>query len=110
VEVNDVTFGERLRELREAIGMSEAKLAEASGITFGSIHGYGLDRRKPSFEAVVKIARALGSTCEAFADCDGLGVDVVVEPPRTKGPTKKATAANATPAAKMKVAKKRKEK
>ena len=27
-------------------------------------------RRKPSFEAVVKIARALGVSCEAFLDGD----------------------------------------
>jgi transcriptional regulator with XRE-family HTH domain len=68
-----MTFGERMRELREAVGLSEAKLADKAGLPFGSVHGYGLGRRKPSFAAVVKIARALGVTCEAFADCEDVG-------------------------------------
>jgi putative transcriptional regulator len=70
-----MTFAEKLRELREAKGLTEAQLAEASGVTYGSIHAYGLGRRKPSFHAVVKIARALGVTCEAFANCDDVGDD-----------------------------------
>jgi transcriptional regulator with XRE-family HTH domain len=68
-----MTFVEKLRELRDAAGLSEAKLAEASGLTFASVHGYGLGRRKPSFNAVVRLARALGTTCEAFAGCDDVG-------------------------------------
>lgn len=63
-------FAEKLRELRDRAGLSEAKLAKASGVSFAAIHEYGLSRRKPSFEAVVKIARALGVTCEAFAECE----------------------------------------
>jgi transcriptional regulator with XRE-family HTH domain len=62
-----MTFAEKLRELREAAGLSEARLAAASGVSFASIHCYGLGSRKPSFEAVVRLARALGVTCEAFA-------------------------------------------
>jgi len=70
-----MTFAKRLRELRDTVGISEAKLAEASGVSFASIHEYGLGRRKPSFAAAVKIARALGVTCEAFADCDDVADD-----------------------------------
>jgi transcriptional regulator with XRE-family HTH domain len=69
------TFGERLKALRDARGVSEAKLAAASSVTFGAIHDYGLGRRKPSFAAVVKIATALGVTCEAFADCEDVQQD-----------------------------------
>jgi transcriptional regulator with XRE-family HTH domain len=65
-----MTFAEKLRELRDAKGLSEAKLAEASGVAFGALHFYGLGRRKPSFANVVKLARALGVDCTAFADCD----------------------------------------
>ena len=68
-----MTFSERLRELRDKAGLSEAKLAEAAGLSFASVHGYGLGRRKPSFWAVLKIARALGVSCEAFADCQEPG-------------------------------------
>lgn len=68
----DMLFSEKLRTLRDKKGLSEAKLAEASGLTFASVHMYGLGRRKPSFAAVVKMAKALGVTCQAFADCDDL--------------------------------------
>jgi transcriptional regulator with XRE-family HTH domain len=65
-----VNFAQRLRELRKKAGLSEAKLADRSGVSFATLHDYGLARRKPSFAAVVKLARALGVTCEAFAACD----------------------------------------
>jgi transcriptional regulator with XRE-family HTH domain len=68
-----MTFAERLRELRDAKGLSQAKLADASGVSFASVREYGMSRRKPSFEAVVKLARALGVTVEAFADCEDVG-------------------------------------
>jgi transcriptional regulator with XRE-family HTH domain len=68
-----VTFAERLRELRDAAGLSEARLAELSGVGFASVHEYGLGRRKPSLAAAVKLARALGVDCTAFADCDDVG-------------------------------------
>jgi transcriptional regulator with XRE-family HTH domain len=77
-------FAEKLRQLREAAGLSESKLADASGVTFASIHGYGGSRRKPSFSAVVKIAKALGVTCEAFADCED-----VISDGKAKRPPKK---------------------
>jgi len=64
-----MTFAEKLRKLRDAAGLSEAKLAKDSGVSFAAIHAYGLGLRSPSLAAAVKIARALGTTCEAFADC-----------------------------------------
>jgi transcriptional regulator with XRE-family HTH domain len=78
-----MTFAEKLRELRDGAGLSEARLAEASGLSFSAVHQYGLGRRRPSFEAVVKLARALGVTCEAFAEC----VDVA-DKPNKKGRAK----------------------
>jgi transcriptional regulator with XRE-family HTH domain len=75
-----MTYAEKLRELRDAAGLSEAKLASASGVSFASIHEYGMGRRKPSFAAAVKIARALGVSCEAFVDCE----DVVGDEPAPK--------------------------
>ena len=67
-----MTFAEKLRELRDAKGLSEAKLAEASGIPFGTVHVYAIGRRKPSFSAVVKLAKALGVDCTAFAECSDM--------------------------------------
>jgi transcriptional regulator with XRE-family HTH domain len=65
-----MTFAQKLRELRDQAGLSEMALARKSGVAFGALHYYVLGRRKPSFAAVVKLAAALGVTCEAFADCD----------------------------------------
>lgn len=70
-----MTFAKKLRELRETAGLSEARLAAASGVSFGAVHNYGLGLRKPSLSAAVKLARALGVTCEAFADCEDLDGD-----------------------------------
>jgi transcriptional regulator with XRE-family HTH domain len=67
-----MTFAQRLRQLRDNAGLSEAKLAKASGVPFATLHDYGGGRRMPSFSNVVKIAAALGATCEAFADCEDI--------------------------------------
>jgi transcriptional regulator with XRE-family HTH domain len=77
-------FAERLRELRDAAGLSEAKLADASAVSFSAIHQYGLSLRKPSFEAVVKLARALGVDCTAFADCEDIAPPPKPEPKKGK--------------------------
>jgi transcriptional regulator with XRE-family HTH domain len=71
-----MTFAERLRALRTEKGLSEAALASASGVSFGAVHDYGLGRRMPSLPVAVKLARAMGVDCTAFADC----VDVSGEP------------------------------
>jgi hypothetical protein len=63
-------FHELLRKLKA--DMSETKLAEAAGIPYPSVHSYCLGRRIPTFAAVVKLASALGTTCEAFAECEDL--------------------------------------
>lgn len=75
-----MTFGEKLTRLRTAKEMTVAGLAEKSGVTFAALREYGSGRRKPSFAAVVRIAAALGVTCDTFADCD----DVAAVEPRRK--------------------------
>ncbi len=87
-------FTEKLRELREKAGLSEAKLAQASGLPFGTVHGYGLGARKPSLAAALRIAKALGVTCDAFADCEDL-VGKPEEPEKKPGgrPRKQAVGA-----------------
>lgn len=84
-----MTFAEKLRELRNARGLSEAKLAEVSGIPFGTVHVYSIGRRKPSFAAVVKLAKALDVTCEAFAECDDIAKEA--DEPKDDKPTEKNT-------------------
>ena len=81
-EVQPMTFAEKLRELRAEASLSEARLSKASGIPLGTIHSYTMGLRKPSLSAAVKIARALGVTCEAFADCEDIGGEEEEEKPR----------------------------
>jgi len=66
-----MTFAEKLSALRNQAGLSEAQLAELSGVSLTTVHHYGLGIRAPTFSSVVKLARALGVTCDAFADCKG---------------------------------------
>lgn len=84
-----MTFAEKMRELRDAIGMSEAKLADATGIPFGTLHNYAIGRRPPPFAAVVKIAKALGVDCTAFAACAGIGEEDVASTVEKPAPKKK---------------------
>lgn len=83
-----MTFAEKLRELRDAAGLSEAKLAEVSGLSFGSVHQYGLSQgtgqRKPSYAAVMKLCKALKVSCEVFAECEDVLGDVDDEKPAAK--------------------------
>lgn len=91
-----MTFAAMIRKLREEKSVSEVKLAELSGIPYGTIHTYVMGRRKPSFASVVKIARALGVTCEAFADCEDIAEE---EKPSPKKARKAARTSSPPPAA-----------
>jgi transcriptional regulator with XRE-family HTH domain len=64
-----LTFGERLRELRDKAGLTQVQLAEASGLPLGSIRNYEQGQREPYWNVLFKLAAALGVKAEAFADC-----------------------------------------
>jgi transcriptional regulator with XRE-family HTH domain len=63
------TFAERLRELREKAGLTQAQLAENSGLPLGSIRNYEQGQREPYWTAVFRLAEALGVAADAFARC-----------------------------------------
>ena len=63
------TFGERLRRLREAAGLTQERLTEASGVNLWTLRGYEQGRREPGWKVAIHLARALNVTVEAFADC-----------------------------------------
>jgi hypothetical protein len=56
------------------------------------VHEYGLGRRKPSFANVLKLARALGVTCEAFASCTDLDGGAESPPAPRTGKARKPAA------------------
>jgi transcriptional regulator with XRE-family HTH domain len=63
-------FAAKLKQFRDARGWTESHLAKQSGVSLSSIRNYAMGRRAPSFEAVVKLARALGVGTEDFAACE----------------------------------------
>lgn len=83
-------FKDKLRELRDAAEMSEAKLAKACGVSFSTIHQYGMGLRLPSYVAVVRITKALGVDCTAFQDCDDIASDTPLYPGKTQEAKKPA--------------------
>jgi transcriptional regulator with XRE-family HTH domain len=59
-------FGARLRELRTHAGLTQADLAERSGLHIQSLTKLELGQREPAWATVVDLAQALGISCEAF--------------------------------------------
>lgn len=55
-------FGPRLKELRESLGFSQARLAEAAGTVGDSIVKFEAGKRLPTLELAWRIATALGVT------------------------------------------------
>lgn len=67
--LSEMTFAERLRELKEESGMSERELAEKAGLPFDTVHTYIMGRSEPLLSNAIKLATALGVKLSAFAEC-----------------------------------------
>lgn len=81
-------FGDKLRELRDAKGMTQAELAEASGLPVGSIRNYEQNQREPLWDAAFKLAKALGVGCDVFEEC--VGAESEAAPKKGRGRPRKA--------------------
>ncbi len=77
-------FGRRLRELREAKGMTQAQLGGCPGLSLGGVRDLEQGRNKPSWETVLALAAALGTDCRAFTAAPESGTK-----PRARGRPKK---------------------
>lgn len=60
------TFAEKLRQLREAAGITRYELAKRSGLSKQSVYKIEEGERKPTFESAVKLAEALGVDVSVF--------------------------------------------
>jgi transcriptional regulator with XRE-family HTH domain len=60
----DVALGLRVRELRRSLGISQATLGDAVGLTFQQIQKYERGSNRISFSRLVEIAHALGCRAE----------------------------------------------
>lgn len=63
-----MTFGEKLKSLREKLNMTQQFLADESGVHRVQIARYETGDGIPTWDLVQKLARALGTNCTAFAD------------------------------------------
>jgi transcriptional regulator with XRE-family HTH domain len=83
-------FMDTLRELRHEAGLTQEALALKSGIPISSLRQHEQGVRIPSWASVVKLAKALGVSTDAFADCDEVKEDVAPRPASPAGRTSAA--------------------
>jgi len=62
------TFGKKLREAREAKGLSQQELAKSIGSIHTVIGRYERDEMKPSIDVVKRLAEELGTTVGYLID------------------------------------------
>jgi len=78
-------FGDRLKELREAKGMSQEALARAAGISTSAISKLEQKLVDPNWQTVQALARVLGVSCSIFEESAGQGA---TPPAKKKGKRK----------------------
>jgi transcriptional regulator with XRE-family HTH domain len=64
--VSAVYFGPRLKELREAAGLSQKDVCERTGLTPDGLSKLERGLRLPGWETVIALADVLGVSTEAF--------------------------------------------
>lgn len=62
----NMTFAERLKQLKDEKGWSEREVANRSGITYSTVHSYFLGRNVPSAPNLAKLAKAFGIGIDEF--------------------------------------------
>lgn len=65
-----MTFGERLKGLREQKGLSQEELSHIVGISQTVISSYECDKSKPKFENIIPLSDALGVSLDILFDKD----------------------------------------
>ena len=65
-----MTFGERLKSLRNKRSLTQSQLGEKLNVTKASISGYENDTRSPDKDTLVKIVKIFGVTTDYL-----LGID-----------------------------------
>ncbi|MGX7835834.1 helix-turn-helix domain-containing protein, partial [Campylobacter fetus subsp. venerealis] len=57
-------LGDRLKELRESRKLTQDKLAEILGISRGTYAHYEINKRKPDYDMLIKLADYYGVTTD----------------------------------------------
>jgi transcriptional regulator with XRE-family HTH domain len=84
-------FASRLRELREAAGLTQQALADRAELHRESLAKIERGERIPGWDTVLALAKALGVPCTAFVGPeDGPAVEEPATAPRRAGRPRKA--------------------
>lgn len=67
MQVNPIQFGARLRNIREAVGLTQAELARRIDVSKQTLASWETGHRTPNFIDVVRCASVLGRNVEDFA-------------------------------------------
>jgi transcriptional regulator with XRE-family HTH domain len=65
-----MTFGDKLKGLREARGWTQQQLADRAGVPLPTLRGLEQGQRSPSWGTVVMLARAFDANSAIFDECD----------------------------------------
>ena len=77
-----MSFGQHLRRLREAAGLSRAELARKAAVPASTLRNWEGDRGMPGLAALLRLAEALGVPVERFAEgVEDLQEDEPAPPP-----------------------------
>jgi transcriptional regulator with XRE-family HTH domain len=68
-----MTFGQNLQQLRNKARLSQAGLAERSGISVNTIQNWEIDRSRPRIDALPRLAKALGVELVCLIDVNHEG-------------------------------------
>ena len=99
-------FASKLRDAREAAGLSQYALAKRSGLSKQALSGLEAGIREPTWQTVQLLAVALGVSCETFVDPEMQPPEGSDAPPRSRGRPRKEGAAEKKPAGKKPAGKK----
>ncbi len=61
-----MTFGEKLRELRDEAGMTQLELSQAADIPIGTVRDYEQGARDPLLSNAQRLAKALNVSLDVF--------------------------------------------
>jgi transcriptional regulator with XRE-family HTH domain len=79
-----VKFKDVLQKLRKEAGLTQEQLADKAEMPLPSLRGHEQGQRIPSWPSVVKLAKALGVSTEAFAGCDEVDIPKPAKPRKAK--------------------------
>jgi transcriptional regulator with XRE-family HTH domain len=70
------TVGERIKEIRDRLRLTQDELAERSGISKGFLSDVENDKRNPSSEYLLRIANALGASVDYLLKGEDASADM----------------------------------